>query len=240
MKRFVKGFSMALGGIALSAASLSAQITNTGLNILGGLDQSWKLSVTQLLPGELGTTYTIPAAYTGGGSFATVETTIPSPPWGPNKPGTYMWIGATSNATIPNNGASPLGDGLRRFRYMYTTVIGSNSNGFSGFLGWDNYLVGYSINGGANNPFLPSTSFDQSGYCRSDGEFAAGAFPNCFTPFTIANTLVAGQTFSITIEGDGKTDGLLVASVPEPSTYLLMGAGLLGVGFMSRRRRTIA
>jgi hypothetical protein len=56
---------------------------------------------------------------------------------------------------------------------------------------------------------------------------------NAFT--NACSAASCGQTFIIPDDG-----ALTIRVVPEPSTYALMGAGLLVVGFISRRRRNVA
>lgn len=53
--------------------------------------------------------------------------------------------------------------------------------------------------------------------------------------FDIAATLLGGDTYTLNITHQSQ-DSLV--SVPEPSTLMALGAGLLGLGFVSRRRRT--
>ena len=105
----------------------------------------------------------------------------------------------------------------------------------------DNYWVGWSLNGSA---------FSAAGISPSpqgpNGE-------NWETPFSLAlngNLFVPGEnTLQIEIEGNGRTDGLLVQGTyqtagstkevtPEPSTMALFATGLVGMLGARRRRRT--
>jgi hypothetical protein len=47
---------------------------------------------------------------------------------------------------------------------------------------------------------------------------------------------VANNANLMVLESPGHQDQVFAAPVPEPSTYALMAAGLLGMGFVARRR----
>lgn len=231
-------------GMALALAStVQAQVISTGsnLNVLGTQDLSWKVRVDQILPAESGVTYTLPAA---GFNQATVISTPPSPPWAPNT-SSYKWIGVSANGTMPTSVGTASGDGIFRFLYTFQTTIVSNASSVTGFMGWDNKIIGYSFGNPltsatylTSTAFTPAPDFALAGFCRNgDGEFASGAFPNCLTPFAINANFQAGTLLNIYMTGDGRTDGLLLVT-PEPSTYLLVGAGLFGMMAVARRRRS--
>jgi hypothetical protein len=242
VKRFpVLAVLTMVGSLALSATA-GAQLANTGLFVNSGLDQRWNLSITSLGVPDPSAVFApiVPQYNSPTSSAATVVTTIPSPPWAPNAPGNYQWIGASETGTLGVTSGTPTGDAISRFRYTFSTTFSMSGNELQGVLGWDNRMLGYQIGAGPLTQFAPAAAFDQSGFCRNaDGEFGTGAFPACLRSFTINQAFTSGQTFSIVLEGDGKTDGLLFVT-PEPSTYLLVGAGLAGMMVASRRRRRLS
>lgn len=91
-----------------------------------------------------------------------------------------------------------------------------------------------------------------SGSVTAVGANDQGGFALMFTNPT-QNFTFAGGTFTLTVNnlavqgvGAGSPDKMVAitgfinaTTVPEPSTYLLMAAGLAGVGIVSRRRRAV-
>ena len=237
MLSLMKKAGMAGALLAVTSTAAAAQIYNTG--VTGGTfdpfwNVSWNYVVGQPTGLPVGNTYTTP---TGPIQQARVISPLPAE-WQANIPGVSQWIGASTSGTFSTStgGIAP-GDGVQRFAYTFSTTILGNS-GIAGSIGWDNTLLGYAINGGAMKMFSPAADFNQFGFCRNgDGEFVTGSV-SCVRAFNIAGGS-AGQKFEIFVNGDGRTDGLLIrnATIPEPSTYALMATGLLGIFGFARRRR---
>lgn len=218
-------FRLAVAALLLTANSASAQIVNTGVGVAAG-DANWTVKLfNKDTPNML--------LYNGQ---AQRITSIPSV-WQVNNSPVANWIGVSRTGSFSSAGA-----GAINFRYIFTTnLLGMQS--FAGSIGWDNRMVGYSFDGGQTiTPFSPIENFDAFGFCRtSDGEFnSMSPSTACTRDFTVSPTTGA-QAFSVIIDGDLGTDGILIqntSTVPEPSTFVLVAAGLAGLGAVARRRRT--
>ena len=218
----------AIAAVALSASAADAQILNTGIG-LNALDANWTVTLTQISNGAV--------LYTGQ---AHRITSIPSV-WQNNNSPVANWIGVSSGGsfTRPANGPSGIA-----YRYVFTTNLLSSMGTIAGSIGWDNTMRGYSFDGGLTyTQFDPAENFDEFGFCRTtDAEFNDKPQATCTRDFSVTPTQGA-QTFSVVLDGDLTTDGLLIqgaqTTVPEPSTYALMAAGLAAMGFVSRRRRSV-
>ena len=70
------------------------------------------------------------------------------------------------------------------------------------------------------------------------------ACPFCTEPFIADVFTESGNAFVFYTEGHGPSPDILgrftdISTVPEPSTWLLIGSGLLGLGLVRRRRSTV-
>lgn len=215
--------------LALSATAAQAQIINTGTGTAAS-DAFWSVTLVNKTTN----------AVLFSGQAQRITTGVPSV-WQSNNSPIANWIGVSSNGSFNAAGAGSI-----NFRYVFTTsLLGLQT--VVGSIGWDNRMVGYSFDGGATiTQFTPTQNFDEFGFCRSsDGEFDNKPQPTCTRNFSITPTANA-RTFSVIIDGDLNTDGIIIQSaatsarVPEPSGVALVGAGLAALAVVARRRRRSA
>lgn len=113
------------------------------------------------------------------------------------------------------------------------------------------YLNGDSFTVNATGVTLDDTPFDNGVYTLASG---VSFTEELFTLTAASGTAASTDTGSYTIYGGPNTgsDNMLATSTltvnvtnaaavtPEPSTWLLLGTGLLGMGFLLRRRDALA
>jgi hypothetical protein len=227
-----KQLGFALAGIVFTS------MANASSFIIDPFADTQQLTATNssnvAAPGVIGGQRYASISQTGGILTDTLNIEAPTP----NDLNLSMGAGDTSDMRLLYDGT--------------TNTSGVNAFGLTGIdftqLGTLS-LIRVHLESGQSNSLTMSVYADASDYSTATINYSNdGLFHNFDTPFTsfVATGLGADFTnvkaFDVTISGVPQQDlqmGFISAesSAPEPSTMLLLGGGLVGLGIFSRRRR---
>jgi hypothetical protein len=166
---------------------------------------------------------------------------------------TVFQFNATINGANEVGGSTDAGSGVATLSYndMGTLSLGDDSYNFSmSVFGLSGVATAYHIHGPANSASngavrvsldaSPFVSFNAGGTLLVGGN---GVAPSSFGAMSMLDALMGSLAY-VNVHTAANPGGavrgqliLVAASVPEPSSYALLMAGLGVVGFVARRRR---
>lgn len=211
----------AVAGTSTSAFAQSGQISFTGAVNLGNF------------AGDLtGNTLLIDFLSPTGGFTGTLFTVA-------GATGVFSGIAANTSATVSDLLVTSSGATARSVPFLSVGGYTFTNPAFVNAVGGDIRFGPIKLVQDGNNT---SASLALSGILAGTGITAGQRFDGVFTtqfagitPTALFNTINEGG--SIQNQGVSASFAYTLSTIPEPSTYLLMAAGLAGLGVVARRRR---
>ena len=219
---------LAIFGVALIATAIPAQadsFTFTSCHITGGCTEPASFGTVTL--NQSGTSVNVDVALSNGNKF--VETGAGAD--------AFFLFNATAGMTVSNiiatfNGADVTA-ALGGMTYTFVPPPGAHADGTGDLTGLIECTVGANCNGGSGQQVVNDLHFTVTNATLAQLETANGS-GNLFVADILCGPTQAGCTGGLTGPVDVSTPGV----VPEPTTLLLVGTALAGLGGAWRRRRS--
>jgi len=213
--------SLAIAALTLAAASAHAD-SLTFTNFANGSETvNIALSAPNVPTAEYGAAGGFTASLNGGPSFTTYCVDLYQYIWFGTAFGDYSIVNASAHTFANSNAANDLG----RLFSENNVVNNAVSQAAFQIAVWE---IAYEQLGNYN--LANGSATFTGGSAASSGALALA------TSWLGGLGGVGNNANLMVLESPGHQDQIFAAPVPEPSTYAMLAAGLLGIGFVARRR----